>query len=155
MKIKSVLLALCLGFMALSCGPKDADIEKEILAKMGSMPEMTITVKDGIATISGTCKDDACKASCENIAKGVKGVKSVVNNCVVAPPPPPPVEISPDAVLTTSVMQVVQAYKGASASVSNGVVTLTGEIKRAELPMLMEAVQGLKPKKVENKLTIK
>jgi len=35
------------------------------------------------------------------------------------------------------------------------VVTLTGDIKKAQLPNLIKSVQELKPKKVENKLTIK
>jgi hyperosmotically inducible protein len=159
MKVKSALVILCVGFLVIACGPKDADIEKEILAKMSDMPEMQVDVKDGVATISGSCKDDACKQSCESIAKGVKGVKSVVNNCMVMPPPPAPmaapVEINSDTVLNTSVTAALQAYSGVTATVSNGVVTLTGDIKRDQLPSLIQAIQELKPKKVENKLTIK
>lgn len=157
MKVKSVLVMLLFGFLFVACGPKDADIQKEIASKMSDMPGMQVDVKDGVATISGMCKDDACKASCENIAKGVKGVKSVVNNCTVVPPPPlpAPVEINSDQVLNTSVAAVLQTYSGVSASVTDGVVTLTGNITRDQLPALIQAVQELKPKKVENKLNIK
>lgn len=160
MKVKSILLGLCLAFSLVACGPKDADIQKEIAAKMGDMPGMEVTVKDGVATISGVCKDAACKESCESIAKGIKGVKSVVNNCEIAAPEPvavtpAPVEINPDAVLTTSVNGVVKTYSGVTATVANGVVTLTGAIKKEQLPNLIKSVQELKPKKVENKLTIK
>jgi ABC-type transporter Mla MlaB component len=42
-----------------------------------------------------------------------------------------------------------------NASVDNGVVTLTGEISRDRLPRLMQAVNSLHPKKVNNKLTVK
>lgn len=160
MKVKSFLLGLCLAVSLVACGPKDADIQKEIAAKMGDMPGMEVTVKDGVATISGVCKDAACKESCESIAKSIKGVKSVVNNCEIAAPEPvattpAPVEINPDAVLTTSVNEVVKTYSGVTATVANGVVTLTGAIKKEQLPNLIKSVQELKPKKVENKLTIK
>ena len=37
----------------------------------------------------------------------------------------------------------------------DGVITLTGEIKKDELKKLMPLLQSLKPKKVDNKATIK
>lgn len=157
MKIKSIFWSLSIALLLVACGPKDAEIEKDIIAKMGTMPGMQVTVKDGVATISGVCVDAACKESCENIAKGVKGVKSVVNNCEIAAPLPvqAPIEISTDDFLKTATAQIVSTYPGASATVSDGVITLTGEIKRDQLPGLIQSMQELKPKKVENQLTIK
>lgn len=159
MKIKSILLGMSLAVSLVACGPKDADIQKEITAKISELPGVSVSVKDGVATISGTCKDDAFKANAESIVKGIKGVKSVVNNCEIPAPEPEvataPVEINPDTVLTTSVNEVVKTYSGVTATVANGVVTLTGDIKRTQLPALIKSVQELKPKKVENKLTIK
>jgi hyperosmotically inducible protein len=159
MKIKSILLGMSFAFLLVACGPKDADIQKEITAKISELPGVSVTVKDGVATISGTCKDDAFKANAESIVKGIKGVKSVVNNCEIPAPEPEvvaaPVQINPDTVLTTSVNDVVKTYTGVTATVANGVVTLTGDIKRTQLPALIKSVQELKPKKVENKLTIK
>lgn len=161
MKIKSIICSLSIAVLMLSCGPKDADIEKEITAKMSEMSgaHMSVSVKDGVATISGICKDLACKESCENIAKGVKGVKSVVNNCEIAVAEPvvaaAPVEINTDAVLNTSVSKIVETYSGVTATVLDGVVTLKGEIKKDKLPALIQSVQELKPKKVENQLIIK
>jgi len=159
MKVKSILLGLCLAFSLVACGPKDADIQKEIAAKISALPGVDVTVKDGVATISGICKDEALKQNAESIVKGIKGVKSVVNNCEIAAPEPvaapAPVEINPDAVLNTSVNEVVKTYSGVTAAVKNGVVTLTGTIKKEQLPNLIKSVQELKPKKVENKLTIK
>ncbi len=140
--------------MVFACKPKDADIQKAITEKIMSTPEMqgmTVSVVDGVATISGQCKDDACKANCESIVKGIKGVKSVVNNCTL----PAPVIINPDDTLTTAVNGVLTNFAGVSAAVLDGVVTLTGEIKKDQLTNLIQAVQELQPKKVENKLTIK
>lgn len=159
MKFKSILLGMALAFSLVACGPKDADIQKEIAAKTADLPGVEVTVKDGVATISGTCKDDAFKQNAESIVKGIKGVKSVVNNCEIPAPEPvtttAPVEINPDAVLNTSVNEVVKTYAGVTATVKDGVVTLTGDIKKTQLQSLIKSVQELKPKKVENKLTIK
>jgi hyperosmotically inducible protein len=158
MKIKSMLLRMSFAFLLVACGPKDADIQKEITAKLSELPGVSVTVEKGVATISGTCKDDAFKQNAESIVKGIKGVKSVVNNCEIPAPEPvvaAPVEINPDAVLTTSVNEVVKTYSGVTASVKDGVVTLTGDIKRSQLQNLIKSVQELKPKKVENKLIIK
>ncbi len=158
MKIKSILFCSFLALALASCGPKDADIQKEVTSKLSTLPGVEATVTKGVATISGTCKDDAVKENAAVIVKSVKGVKSIVNNCEVLAPEPlveASVNINPDAVLTTSVNEVAKAYSGVSVSVKEGVVTLTGDIKRAQLPNLIKSVQELKPKKVENKLTIK
>jgi len=159
MKIKSILPVMSFIFLLVSCGPKDADIQKEVDAKISALPGVEVTVLKGVATISGICKDEALKRNAESIVKDVKGVKTVVNNCEIPAPEPvaitAPVEINADSVLTTSVNQVVKTYNGVTAVVKDGVVTLTGNIKKDELPNLIKSVQELKPKKVKNKLTIK
>ena len=40
-------------------------------------------------------------------------------------------------------------------TVNNGEVTLMGTIQRSKLPKLMQSINGLNPKKVNNNLTIK
>lgn len=159
MKIPLALaLALAIGFTG--CKPKDADIKTAIETKMKADPDMsgtTVEVKDGVATISGECKDEACKAKCEAAVKDVKGVKSVVNNCTVAAAPvvfTPPV-IAADDPLTKAVTDAIKDFSTVKADVKDGVVTLTGEIKKDGLQKLMMALNALKPKKIENKLTVK
>jgi len=158
MKIKSVLLGMGLAVLLAACGPKDADIQKEISAKLSNTPEVQVTVQDGVATISGICKDDALKQNVESSIKEVKGVKSVVNNCQIVAPEETAaaaVIISPDTELDKAVHKVVDTYDGVSATVVGGVVTLSGEIKKSQLPNLIKSVQELNPKKVDNKLIIK
>ncbi len=159
MKIKSILLGLGLALSLVACAPKDADIQKEISEKLSDTPSVQVTVHEGVATIVGTCDDDAFKQNIERSVKAVKGVKSVVNNCQIPVPnvetPAAAVVINSDADLDKSVGEVVKAYDGVSATVVGGVVTLSGEIKRSQLAPLIQSVQELKPKKVENKLTIK
>ncbi|MNY03437.1 hypothetical protein D3C86_1360550 [compost metagenome] len=82
-----------------------------------------------------------------------------MNNCQIpvanVEPPAAAVIINSDADLDKSISKVVKSYDGVSATVVGGVVTLSGEIKRSQLTSLMQSVQELKPKKVDNKLTIK
>jgi len=158
MKIRSILLGMSLAFSFVACAPKDADIEKEVNEKLNT-PSVQVTVHEGVATIVGTCDDDAFKKNIERSVKAVKGVKSVINNCQIPvaneEPAAAAVVINPDNDLDKSVGKVVKAYDGVSATVVGGVVTLSGEIKRSQLAPLMQSVQELKPKKVDNKLTIK
>ena len=158
MKLGKVLLATAIvataGFTG--CKPKDASIKSAIEKKISATPEMagtTVEVKDGVATISGTCKDDACKQMCEKEITAIKGVKSVVNNCTVAPPPAP-VVVNVDELLLKGVADIVKDFSTVKTDVKDGVITLTGTIKKEGLMKLMPALQSLKPKKVENKLTI-
>ncbi len=159
MKIKSILLGLCLTLSLIACSPKDADIQKEISEKLGDAPSVQVTVHEGVATIVGTCDDEAFKKNIERSVKAVKGVKSVVNNCQLPQPDEEPaaaaVIINSDADLDKSVGKVIKAYEGVSATVVGGVVTLSGEIKRNQLQPLIQSIQELKPQKVDNKLTIK
>lgn len=159
MKIRSILLGMSFAFSLVACAPKDADIQKEINEKLNDTPSVQVTVHEGVATIVGTCDDDAFKKNIERSVKSVKGVKTVVNNCQIPVPNVEPaaaaVIINSDADLDKSVGKVIKAYDGVSATVVGGVVTVSGEIKRSELTPLIQSLQELKPKKVDNKLTIK
>ncbi len=133
---------------------KDAETKAKVEA---AVPGVTVDVKNGVATISGEMTDDAAKTAAEAAVKKIDGVQSVVNNATVTPPPPPPapVTINPDDALTTAATAALKDYAGVTAAVKDGVVTLSGEIKKADLPKLMQAINEIKPKKVENKLVIK
>ncbi|PXY46327.1 BON domain-containing protein [Flavobacterium hydrophilum] len=159
MKFKSIVLGMSLTLSLLACTPKDADIQKEINEKLADTPEVQARVHEGVATIVGTCDDEAFKKNIERSVKAVKGVKSVVNNCQIPQPNVEPaaaaVIINSDAELDKSVGKVVKSYDGVSATVVGGVVTLSGEIKRSQLQSLIQSVQELKPQKVDNKLIIK
>ena len=142
-----------------SCKTKtsDTDVKTAVdnaIAANSNLSGTYVDVKDGVVTLTGEVKDEAAKASAEAAAKDVKGVKSVVNNLTVTPAQAQ-VEIRPDDPLKLSVDSTLRSYSGVSATINDGVVTLTGEIKRADLQKLMMALNSLKPKKIENKLTIK
>lgn len=147
----SVVIAAGLSTSLYSCKSQE-EKDKETKAKIeAAAPGVSVTVNNGVATITGQVNDDAAKAAMEETVKKVDGVKSVVNSLDV---PPPPV-INPDQQLIDAANTIVAKYQGVMSSVVNGVVTLTGEIKRADLPNLMSEINSIGPKSVENKLTVK
>ena len=156
----AIILLAGVSFTSLeSCKstPKDADIEAAIVSKSTSYPGLSATVKDGVATLSGTASDEATKVAFENDVKGIEGVKSVVNNISVAPPAQAaaPVEIAADDPIAKGLADATKDFPTVTATVNDGIVTLTGELERSKLPTLMKSINSLKPKKVEQKLTLK
>lgn len=138
-----------------ACGNDDKKITSELNEKLSSTnPGIQASVKDGVATLSGTCPDANCKTASEAAAREVKGVKQVINQIEV-PAPPPVVTINPDDSLKIAVQTVLAKYNGVNADVADGVVTLTGNIKRSQLKELMQDVTATKPKRVVNQLQIK
>ena len=147
-----------LSASVLSCKSKtsDTDVKTAVDNAIASNPNLSgtyVNVKDGVATLTGEVKDEAARTAAETAVKDVKGVKSVVNNLTVTPAPAP-VTITADDPLKVSVDATLKDYPGVSATINDGVVTLTGSIKRADLQKLMAALNSLKPKKIENKITI-
>ena len=159
-RVLAVTLSIfILSFLIYSCKgkAKDADIKASIDKSYATNPDLSsvmVDVKDGTATLSGEVKDAIAKSEAETAAKGVKGVTAVVNNLTITPSPPP-VSITPDDPLKTSVDNALKDYPGVTATINDGVVTLTGEIKRADLQKLLSVLHGLKPKNIDNKLVIK
>ena len=154
----SVAAVIALSIAFTSCAPKDADVQAAVQQK--EAPGITVSVAEGVVTLGGTVADEAAKASAEEAAKGEKGVKSVVNNLMLPPPPPPPpppaqspVADAMDA-MESAVKDAVKDHPTVSASVADGVITLTGSIKKDKLPKLMMTISSLKPKKIDNKLIV-
>jgi len=159
--LSCLMAASLLLFTACKSKPKDSDLEKAATEKVKAITgagSVVVAVQDGVATLTGESMDNTAKMACEDAVKAIPGVKQVVNNVTVAPPPAPapePVVISPDETLKNAVNDVLKSYNTVKADVKDGVVTLTGEIKKAELTTLMPLLHALKPKKIDNKLTVK
>jgi osmotically-inducible protein OsmY len=153
---KSLMLisaALLIGFISPGCKSKvkDADVEaaaKAALASNDDLKGLSVNVKDGIATIAGEVKDESEKAAAETAVKSVNGVKSVQNNVTIAAATAP-VEIAGDDALTKGVRDATKDYPTVKATVNDGVIFVSGELKSDQWRKLKEALDGLKPKRVD------
>lgn len=153
MKTKIFLLAVITAIMA-SCAPKDAAINTAVQTVIEKYaPGITATTQKGVVTLTGELAQEFNFPELETALKAVKGVKSVVNNVTVKVPEP---VITPDDALTLKLneLKTDQKYSGISFTVKDGEVTLTGNVTRANLMDLMQAINELQPKKINNNLTI-
>ncbi len=149
--VATAIMMLALSVMvACKSGPSDTELKTSVSTAVAATPGVMVAVEKGVVTLTGEVADDLAKTGAEAAAKGVEGVKSVVNSLTVKP-----VVINPDAALIAAAGAVVGAYPGVTADVQDGVVTLRGEIKKADLQKLIQAIQALSPKKVENQLSVK
>ena len=130
---------------------KDADVAAAAQSALNTNSDLkgvSVDVKDGIATISGEVKDADAKTAAQSTVAAVKGVKSVQNNVSIAAAPPP-VAITPDDPLTAGVRDATKDFPTVTATVNDGVITVTGELKANDWKRLKMALDGLKPKKVD------
>jgi hyperosmotically inducible periplasmic protein len=158
----TIAMAFMLSVAFTSCGPKDADIKTAVETSLkadASAASTMVEVKDGVATITGICKDDACKANCEKLVASAKGVKSVVNNCTVAPP-----VVVPASVMTTlneaTQQKVKDGLKDMTTLTLQGFTEkgaiINGEISKAGKMKLMQMLASAKViLDASSKITIK
>jgi predicted methyltransferase len=93
--------------------------------------------------------------------KGKPSQTTTTDTATVAPAdntttkmPDTAVVISADDSLKRMLPDATKDFPGVTATVDQGIVTLTGSISRDRLPKLMMAVNALHPKKINNNLTI-
>ena len=152
MKLTKLLMAVVVSatMLFVSCKPKDADIKADVEKALKADPMMmstTVDVKDGVVTMGGECKDDACKAMCEKTVTAVKGVKSVVNNCTVAPPPPPPPASLSTTIDATKMQQVKDGLKdipGVTVEFTGDKAILKGAVTDANRLKIMQMLMAAK-----------
>ena len=141
-----------IAFTACKSKPKDADIQTSVQTAFNADPTVsgaTVSVTKGVATISGVCSDEAAKSRAGDIAKGIKGVKEVVNNCNVTQPPVDMVVNADDEALNKGLTDALKDNPGVKYSIDNGKIVLTGEIKKAKWMSLKQTLDKLKSKGYE------
>lgn len=140
--------AITISFTSCKSKPKDVDIKAAIEKALAADPMAigtAVSVEKGVATITGVCKDDMCKASCEKIVAAIKGVKSVVNNCTVMPP----VEVvvnATDEILTKGLADALKDNPTVKSAIADGKIVLSGEIAKAKWLKLKPILDKLKSK---------
>jgi hyperosmotically inducible periplasmic protein len=133
---------------------KDADIQTAVTEQLGKMTDMkgaAVTVKDGIATVTGECPDQGCMDRCKKALEDakIKGVKSIDWQCKVAAAMP--VVTAGDATLMSGLTDALKAYPTVKSAVKDGVVSLMGEIKKDAWMKLKPVIDKLKPKSIDPK----
>ncbi len=155
--LSMVALILALGIGATSCKQvSDADLQtaaQELLVANPDLAEVTVTVADKVATLTGSVAVDSLKALAETTVAGMKNVKSVVNELEVVPPAPDYTEL--DAAINAALADALKDHGKVTAEVKDGIITLTGEITEKALPILMEKLNALNPVQIVNELTVK
>lgn len=152
MKLTKLLMAVVVSatMLFVSCKPKDADIKTAVETALKADPMMsgtTVDVEDGVVTIGGECKDDACKAACEKTVAAVKGVKSVVNNCTVTPPPPPPppsLSTTIDAAKMQTVNDGLKDMPGVTVEFVGDKAVLKGAVTKTQRMTIMQLLASAK-----------
>ena len=154
-----VLVSLILLGGTIACKSKisDDDLKAKVEAAIQDNPDIQVEVKDGVVRLNGTVTTDDERLQLENAAKAAepKAVKSVVSNIIVSATPPVIInEI--DADLTPKVADFTKDFPSVTATVSDGVITVQGELEQAKVQTLKMGLDALNPKKVDmSGLTIK
>jgi len=176
---KRELIALMLAVFLLSLagtlpaatqsGPADKDgalasdkeiavaIEKDLSEDRAvSSKKITVDVKSGIATLSGSVNNLLAKDRAGEAAETIRGVRSVVNTITVNPVKRPDDEITKDAKSALAQDPATDLYE-AGVQVTNGAAILTGTVdslaERELAGQVVKAVKGIKA--VKNDLTVK
>lgn len=149
------------GISLQSCKQSDeklkTNVDKAIEGRYNST--ISTSVKDGVVTLTGTVETEQEKTALESDVRAVKHVKTVVNNVSVSQSNIPSQEpvINPDNTIKTSIESrlATEGYKDVKIEVSNGEVTLTGDLKRSDLTKVMQIANESNPKRVINNLKLK
>ena len=95
-------------------------------------------------------------ASCKSKSKESTSTPGTTDTTITVAPPAAPVVISGDEELSKSVVDATKDYPSVKADVTDGVINLSGEIKRADWQKLNPTLNSLHPKRVNStNLTIK
>jgi hyperosmotically inducible protein len=170
MKVKlfTILMLGAALFLAACGGKSDADLQKAATDKLNAdkVAGVTVTVKDGVATLSGEVADITVKNKANADVKGVDGIKSVTDNTTLKPlPPPPPSQAQAngaepeqsDAMMKGIIEQSLKkmGIGGVTVAVKGGEATLTGTVPKERQAEAMKAAMEADVKHVNNKLTVK
>jgi osmotically-inducible protein OsmY len=154
MKVKFfTVLTLAVALFMSACGKSDADLQKAATDKLAAdkVVGVTVTVKDGVATLTGEVADQTVKSKAETSAK-VEGIKSVDNKITLKPLPPP--EVSPDKKIEGTIMEGLKkkGITGVTVTVANGQVTLSGTVDKSKVAEVVMVANEAKAGKVVNNL---
>lgn len=156
MKIKFLtVFTIAIALFLSACGKSDADLAKAVTDKLAAdkVTGVTVAVKDGVATLTGEVADAAAKSKAEASAKAVEGIKSVVNSTTLKPIPVA-TPAAADPALTGKITEDLKkaGCTGASVAVTNGKVTVTGEVAAAKYAECVQVIMQSGITGIDNQL---
>ena len=122
------------------------------------MKKLSFKLLLAVASFTAISYLPACKSKGTSDNNADSAAAQLPDTTVMTDQPAAPggsVTISPDDSLNNNLKDATKDFPGVTATANNGEVTLTGTISRDKLPQLMQHVNALHPKKVNNNLTIK
>lgn len=172
MRILLIVLAAFVALAGFGCEGRnvtDATITAKVKSKLASSAEtsalnINVDTNAGVVTLTGTAQTQAEKAEAEQLARNTEGVTRVVNNITVIPSATG--EGSGQTGMAASDITILSKIKtryvsegiiGTNVDVSNGVVTLRGEVENAQEKARAESIARSidDVKSVNNMLVIK
>lgn len=155
--LASLLILLSISVSIAGCAPDDKKIAEHVKAGITVLDSnIQVNVKEGVVTLSGMVMDESTRNAAESAIKEIKGVKSVINNTTVK------AELrgdEPDA--DGRLRQTIDSsfkssnIQGIKVDIDKGEVTVSGDVKKAEMVKIIKAVNGARPKRVINRLNVK
>jgi hyperosmotically inducible protein len=157
MKVRFLtVLMFAIALFLSACGKSDADLTKAVNDKLAAdkIAGVTATVKDGVVTLTGEVADVTVKTKAEASAKAVEGVKSVDVSKLNLKPLPTATPAAPDPALTGKITESLKkaGCTGASVAVTNGKVTVTGQVPNAKYAECIQVIQQSGITGIDNQL---
>lgn len=151
--IWKIFLVSVFFFVASACNnnPSDEEIQNKVTTQLQEnqlYSGVSGTVNEGVLTLEGTCEGENCSSQIEKELADIDGIKSVTNNIQQT-------DAATDLTLRSAVQSVISKYAGVQADVASGVVVLRGTIERSQLQPLMNELETLGAKKLDNQLAVK
>ena len=147
-----VIGIFCGMLIALTACTGDADIKADLATKATSQMEFAgvmFTVTKGVVTLNGACATEKAKSTVETTTEKIPGIKQVINNIAVAP-----VVIGTDHQLKQGVDSVLKKYPNVQSLTRDSIVSLSGSVASDKLQPLMQGIAALKPKRIQNGLSV-
>lgn len=147
---------LAVAMMAAACGKSDAELATAVNDKLKAdgVTGVTATVNDGVATLSGQVDNITVKTKAEASARSVEGITSVNAAGVTTKPLPTATPAAADPALTGKITEDLKkaGCEGASVSVVNGKVTVTGEVPGSKYATCIQTIQQSGITGIDNQL---
>lgn len=156
---KLIIYALALmasGFSLQSCRVSDKDLQEDVQNEIRKRTnQVTVTVRNGVATLEGTVNTDAERFTLDSIARSVRNIKSVVNDTKVKQSAPI-IKVDSDAEIRATINDKLKeaGINTVLVEVNNGNVTLSGHLKRAYLQKVIQIANEANVKQVTNNIDL-